>query len=383
MAQAKISRKIRKLLIGHDINAAVRIRIKTFDSYFNKVLRFYNKGRGKDLVINDLIGIRIICSFLGDLYAIKQILLQNFKVTDIEEKSSQFSFKEFGYDSIHLQLLLPQGLITNEIPYSSPVCEVQLRTKLQDAWAEVEHEIIYKKDSSPLNAQLRRKLASLNASLTLSDIIFQEIRDQQRERLKRDQIRRKSLQDKIESIEGIQYVHEVPDFPDEKPTPSVHTKVADGAIDKLLFDALDAHSRQDYKEALRLYSIILEASHDDKVKSVISNHRGMVYFVLSSYELAIKDFTHAIQTNPQNFRAYNNRGLAYRMLKRYDRAIEDFECSLEIHPMQTDAYHGRAQVYFELENYPNALQDCNKALNIEPDFKPAARFKQVIKARLF
>lgn len=383
MAQAKVSRKIRKLLIEHEINAAVRIRVKTFDSYFNKVLRFYNEGRGKDFAINDLIGIRIICSFLGDLDAIKQILLQNFKVTDIEEKSSQFSFKEFGYDSIHLQLMLPQGLITNEIPYSSPMCEVQLRTKLQDAWAEVEHEIIYKKDSSPLNAQLRRKLASLNASLTLTDIIFQEIRDQQRERILRDQKRRKSLQDKIESIEGIQFVHEIPEYEDEKSTHSQPTEVANGAIDKLLFDALDAHSRQDYKVALKLYGKILKASHDEKVKSVISNHRGMVYFVLSNYELAITDFTHAIQTNPQNFRAYNNRGLAYRMLKRYDRAIEDFECSIEIQPMQTDAYYGQAQVFFELENYPRALQDCNKALNIEPDFKPASRFKQIIKARLF
>ena len=383
MAQAKVSRKIRKLLIEHDINAAVRIRVKTFDSYFNKVLRFYNKGRGNNLVINDLIGIRIICSFLGDLDIVKQILLEKFKVMDIEEKSSQFTFKEFGYDSIHLQLLLPEGLIVTEIPYSSPTCEVQLRTKLQDAWAEVEHEIICKKDSSPLNAQLRRKLASLNASLTLSDIIFQEIRDQQRERLKRDQIRRKSLQDKIESIEGIQYVNEIPDFSDEKPHASTPTDVANGAIDKLLFDALDAHSRQEYNNALRLYSKILKLSHDDKVKSVISNHRGMVYFVLSSYEEAITDFTHAIQTNPANFRAYNNRGLAYRMLKRFDRALEDFECSIEIHPMQTDAYYGRSQVFFELENYPNALQDCNKALNIEPDFKPATRFKQIIKARLF
>ena len=154
-------------------------------------------------------------------------------------------------------------------------------------------------------------------------------------------------------------------------------------MDKLLFKALDAHSRQDYDRALELYTKIMAVNQDDKVNSVISNHRGMVYFVLSNYEKAIKDFTRAVQTNPNNFRAYNNRGLAYRMLKRYDRAIEDFERSIEIHPMQTDAYYGRAQVFFELENYPKALEDCDKALNIEPDFKPASRFKQIIKARLF
>ncbi len=212
MAQAKVSRKIRKLLIDHGINALVRIRIKTFDSYFNKVLRFYNEGRRDNLVINDLIGIRIICSFLGDLDAVKQILVQNFKVLEVEAKSSQFSFKEFGYDAIHVQILLPNGLITTRIPYADLSCEVQLRTKLQDAWAEVEHEIIYKTDKSPLNAQLKRKLASLNASLTLSDIIFQEIREQQQDRMQRAKKLRQSIQDKIEEIEDIQYVQEIPEI---------------------------------------------------------------------------------------------------------------------------------------------------------------------------
>ena len=383
MAQAKVSRNIRKLLIDQEINATVRIRIKTFDSYFNKVLRFYNEGRREDLIISDLIGIRIICSFLGDLFAVKQILLKNFKVTEVEEKSSQFSFKEFGYDSIHLQIRLPKELISTSIPYSNPTCEVQLRTKLQDAWAEVEHEIIYKSESSPLNAQLRRKLASLNASLTLSDIIFQEIREQQRDRVQRDKKRRESIRDKIESIEGIQYVQELPDLEEEKAELSSPSNIANGSLDSLLVKALDAHSQQNYDEALTMYNKILEMNQDNKINSVISNHRGMVFFVLSDYEKAIADFTFSVQTNPNNFRAYNNRGLAYRMLKRYDRAVEDFERSIEIHPMQTDAYYGRAQVFFELVNYPNALQDCNKALNIEPEFKPALRFKQLIKARLF
>ncbi len=61
------------------------------------------------------------------------------------------------------------------------VCEIQLRTILQDAWAEVEHELVYKSDISLPNQSIRRKLASLNATLTLSDLIFQEIRDYQKE----------------------------------------------------------------------------------------------------------------------------------------------------------------------------------------------------------
>ena len=52
---------------------------------------------------------------------------------------------------------------------------------MQDAWAEVEHELVYKSDITLPNQSIRRKLASLNATLTLSDLIFQEIRDYQKE----------------------------------------------------------------------------------------------------------------------------------------------------------------------------------------------------------
>ena len=54
-AQAKISKKIRQLLIAEGLNATFKIRAKTFDSYFNKVLRLFNENRDP-LVIQDLIG---------------------------------------------------------------------------------------------------------------------------------------------------------------------------------------------------------------------------------------------------------------------------------------------------------------------------------------
>jgi putative GTP pyrophosphokinase len=175
-AQAIISRKIRRLLSDQGFNVITRFRFKTFDSYFNKVLKFYHEDR-QPLLIQDLIGVRVVASFLGDLDIIKDIICQNFDILEVDTKGSKHTFREFGYDSIHLQVKLPNDIVTHQIPYTDLVCEIQLRTKLQDAWAEVEHEVIYKSDSSLLNEQLKRKLASLNASLTLSDIIFQEIRD--------------------------------------------------------------------------------------------------------------------------------------------------------------------------------------------------------------
>ena len=60
------------------------------------------------------------------------------------------------------------------------VCEIQLCTILQDAWSEVEHELVYKTNFNPFDEPLKRKLAALNATLNLSDTLFQEIRDYQR-----------------------------------------------------------------------------------------------------------------------------------------------------------------------------------------------------------
>ncbi|MBN1464210.1 tetratricopeptide repeat protein [candidate division KSB1 bacterium] len=380
MAQAKISRQIRKLLNDEGLNATFKIRVKTFDSYFNKVLKQFNESRDP-IVIRDLIGIRIITSFIGDLDLIKRILVDNFNVLEIEEKGENREAYEFGYDSIHLLICLPKGIVKEEIPYAEPCCEIQLRTKLQDAWAEVEHELIYKADDSLLNKALKRKLASLNASLTLSDIIFQEIRDYQRERQELDERRRQTLQAKIDAIEGIQdtvgiegQAQEV----DDSPLPDI----SNGSLDKLLHEALDAHSQHNYSKALRYYSFILNNKPGMQVCSIISNHRGMVYFVQSRYERAIEDFTRAIQTNPNNFRAYNNRGHAYRMLKMYDRALEDFDHSIEIDATQPDAYLGRAQVCFEMNDYVQAERNCSKALNIEPHFEPAQRFMQLVRSKL-
>lgn len=119
-------------------------------------------------------------SFLEDIEQVESLIRQHFHVIEIEHKSAGKPVNEFSYQSIHLTIELPEEQFNGFIPYSGRTCEIQLRTILQDAWAEVEHELIYKANFTMLNESIKRKLASLNATLTLSDIIFQEIRDYQK-----------------------------------------------------------------------------------------------------------------------------------------------------------------------------------------------------------
>ncbi len=375
----RLYRQIRKLLIKTDINFNIKYRLKSFDSYFQKLIRYRQKNI-TPIIINDLIGLRIICPFLEDIEYVESLIRNHFKVIEIEHKSAGKPVNEFSYESIHLTLELPENQFNGFIPYSGRTCELQLRTILQDAWAEVEHELIYKANFTMLNEPIKRKLASLNATLTLSDIIFQEIRDYQKAI--------KTLREKCDYTMTQKIL-----LPNGSVIPgNGHEKYEDielpsaiiskSSIEQQLFEALEAHSKQQFSRAIQIYSQILRQKLKPTIRSIVYNHRGMAYFVQGEYEKAIKDFTQAYKFDSQNLRALNNRGLAYRMLKKYDLALQDFDHSLEIDAYQHEGYHMRALTYFDLQDYPNALADCNKALNLKPDYTPAQSLKKLIVAKM-
>ncbi len=176
-----IYQQLRKIVEDEGLSVTIKYRFKRFDNYCEKLVRL-SKLQGSDLLqITDLLGIRVVCPFLEDLETVERLITQNFEILEMERKAEQHSFHEFGYDSVHLLIRTEPLDRPTYLPHSGNVCEIQLRTILQEAWAEVEHELVYKSDINMPNHSIRRKLASLNASLSLSDLIFQEIRDYQKE----------------------------------------------------------------------------------------------------------------------------------------------------------------------------------------------------------
>src|SRR5690606_12002199 len=109
-------------------------------------------------------------------------------------------------------LPVPERLVLP--PGCRPGLEVQVRTILQDAWAEVEHELIYKNHFRyPNSDSIRKKLAAVNASLSLADMIFQEIRDTQKEMAAWGKQRFKAMLDKAgEHLDSLPEVRE-PEVP--------------------------------------------------------------------------------------------------------------------------------------------------------------------------
>lgn len=378
-----IKERIEQILVPLNSNAVVSGRIKNFESFFFKHIKLLKAGDYAPK-ITDLLGIRIICPFIEDISAAEQLINETFYIEE-KEKKGHATFKEFGYESTHILIRIPDDIIKKHGDAGIDIAEIQIRTILQDAWAEVEHELVYKAEFSPFDEPMRRKLAAVNASLSLADIIFQEIRSYQRKFTKEMDKRRESFFQKIEestddllfSEEQIKKIN-IP--ANDIKNISVYNE--DASIDDLLVNALSAHNQNRFNDAINQYSKILELKPNNTICSLIYKHRGMANFACSCYNEAIDDFNNAFALDNKSYKAAYYRGVVHSVLKEYLSAIDDYSLSLSINPYQSFCLFRRAQAYFHIGDYPQALSDCENSLALEPQNKLAVKFKQLLHEKL-
>lgn len=346
-------------------------RVKSFDSYYKKILRLKPETvqEVKSLIcLTDMMGIRMICAFLEDINLAVEQLKKIFEIKEVEIKGSNNNFKEFGYESVHVLIKIPAEIKSKvEKKFSGLeniddelVCEIQIRTILQDAWAEVEHELIYKTEFNPFDIPLRRKLASINASLTLADITFQEIRDYQNKLQKELDERRRSFYSMADGL-----LNEKPADESEEDISRVSPYVQ-GTIDELLLRAIEAHNQGRLSEAVDIYTRIIEAVPDTEknIISVIRKHRGMAFFAMNNLEAALEDFQKSIEAEPKAFRSYYYKGIVYSIQKKYAEAIECYSESLALNEFQAHTNFRRAMAYYELGEYEKSMNDLDVAIKL-------------------
>ena len=124
--------------------------------------------------LNDIAGIRVICSFLDDIYTLADMLAGQDDIRLLEKKDYIVSPKPNGYRSLHLILEVPIFL-SHSKQYMK--VEVQFRTIAMDFWASLDHKLKYKKDVEEperIAAQLK-ECADIISSV---DERMQQIRDQ-------------------------------------------------------------------------------------------------------------------------------------------------------------------------------------------------------------
>lgn len=93
--------------------------------------------------IHDVAGVRVVCSFVDDVYLLADALLKQDDITLLEKKDYIANPKPNGYRSLHLIVTVPIFL---EHEKRLMQVEIQLRTIAMDFWASLEHQLRYKKD---------------------------------------------------------------------------------------------------------------------------------------------------------------------------------------------------------------------------------------------
>ena len=121
--------------------------------------------------LNDVAGVRVICSFVEDIYKVKEIFLKQDDITLIQEKDYIKNPKPNGYRSLHMIIEIPVFFADEKVPIR---VEVQFRTIAMDFWASLEHQMKYKKEVTN-EEDIIAKLKECADIIAETDLKMQEI----------------------------------------------------------------------------------------------------------------------------------------------------------------------------------------------------------------
>lgn len=152
----------------------IKSRIKTSESIVKKLRKHGYESTIQNMVehVNDIAGIRVICSFTSDIYQIAEMLSKQSDIKVISIKDYITNPKSSGYKSYHMLVTVPVYLSDRIVDTK---VEIQIRTVAMDFWASLEHKINYKFEGnapvyiknelvecSKMVSELDRRMLSLN-----------------------------------------------------------------------------------------------------------------------------------------------------------------------------------------------------------------------------
>ena len=121
----------------------IKSRIKTPESIVKKLKKHGYESTIDNMVkyVNDIAGIRVICSFTSDIYQIAEMISNQSDIKVISVKDYIVNPKPSGYKSYHMLVTVPVYLSDR---IADTKVEIQIRTVAMDFWASLEHKIHYK-----------------------------------------------------------------------------------------------------------------------------------------------------------------------------------------------------------------------------------------------
>ena len=157
----------------------IKSRIKTSESIVKKLRKHGHESTIQNMVryVNDIAGIRVICSFTSDIYQIADMIGNQSDIKVISVKDYIVYPKPSGYKSYHMLVTVPVYLSDRIVDTK---VEIQIRTVAMDFWASLEHKINYKFEGnapayikneliecSKMVSELDRRMLSLNEEILM------------------------------------------------------------------------------------------------------------------------------------------------------------------------------------------------------------------------
>lgn len=153
----------------------MKSRLKTEKSIIDKLNKKGYEVTTKNMIlhVHDIIGIRIVCSFLEDVYDIVDIIKSSKQFKVKEEKDYIKNPKSTGYMSYHLIVLVP--IYLNET-VEHVEAEIQIRTSAMDFWASIDHKIQYKFPSE-IPEEVKKEMYNCSLDIRKLDEKMQQLNE--------------------------------------------------------------------------------------------------------------------------------------------------------------------------------------------------------------
>lgn len=147
-----------KIMYNYDLIDHIDTRVKEPKSIIRKMKKKKCKKTYLNLIenINDIAGMRIVCTLKDDIFFIRDIIRQSEDIHILKEKDYVTNPKPSGYSSYHMIVEVPVKLTQKTIFVK---CEIQIRTLAMDFWANFEHKVKYKTEQN-VSAKASKELVA-------------------------------------------------------------------------------------------------------------------------------------------------------------------------------------------------------------------------------
>ena len=231
--------------------------------------------------------------------------------------------------------------------YKDLKAEVQIRTIIENAWAEIEHHWNYKPDNKDLllDKTLQRRLNALMAVLELVDREFDSIREKFQNEFKTDEIL-------LKTIKNIAH------------NPNLFNDLCNYLIDN-----------ENYEELLQFAK---EAVAIEKNNVKAWSMMAISLLSLENYEEYLEIIEYLINLEPNNAIPYAGKGYAFSNLGEPKKALIWYDKALELEPKNVLALVSKGIALDDLGKHEEALGWINKALTIKPEYVYALMIKGLV-----